>query len=142
MGRGFATLRCRLTQSSCRTWVLSTPSPLIQSLSIICWARSCFWPAARSCAYSRILVNEILVRHSPFNARSSFVELIARPRRRPLQIQPLAKPGQRTPARAIISLALANNLLQAISKQGTDRGPLLRGQYSNFAEQRVIKFQG
>src|SRR4051794_32344659 len=114
---GRCTFLRRLTDSSCSTCVLTTPDRSRHNCSTSALARSCFAPADLSCAYIRMFVSTKYL---------SLMELATRLGWRPLQIQTVTQPRQRTAARPIECLPLPHKSLETIGQQCADRPPLLR----------------
>jgi hypothetical protein len=63
----------------------------------------------------------------------SLMELIARRVRRPLQINPFAKSGERPAARLIEGLSFPHDGFETVGQKGTDRPPLLGRHDSRLA---------
>src|SRR5215510_12219847 len=109
---GRRTFLRRLTDSSWRTCVLTTPVRSRHNSSTSALARSCFSPADASCAYIRMLVSTKYL---------SLMELVARFGRRPLQVHAFAQPGERAATRLVEGLAFANDRLKPVGQQCADR---------------------
>src|SRR5579872_1469518 len=71
----------------------------------------------------------------------SFMKLVAGTRRGPLQVQPLAKPGQGTPSGTVISLAFTYDLLEASSQKGADRRSLFGCEHPDFTQEGGVQFK-
>jgi hypothetical protein len=69
----------------------------------------------------------------------SLVKFVARAGRRPLQIESVAQPSQRTFSSAIVGLAFTHNLLEVFSQQGTDRCSLFGRERSNLSQKRSVQ---
>jgi hypothetical protein len=59
-----------------------------------------------------------------------------------VQVEPLPQTGHGTPARLVISLALAHRLLQPGCEQATDGSTFLGGENASFAKEIRFNFQG
>src|ERR1700722_744117 len=126
MGSGRLTLRRRLMQSSCKTWVLSTPLPEFHRSSISARARLCLTPAEVSCAYIKILVS---------TKNLSIMQFVPRSRRCPTQIEPFSQASLSTFASHLITFALPHHLLQLGCEQGADGRALFGSQDASFSYQ-------
>jgi hypothetical protein len=71
----------------------------------------------------------------------ALMEFITRTRRCPPQVHALAETRQRSPPRPVKFLPLANQRLQAVGEQGTERATLLRGKPPGLAQQIGIKLE-
>src|SRR5260370_10071052 len=118
--------------SSCRTWVLSTPSPELQNFSINVRARSCLAPVPKSCAYTNILVS---------TKHLSLMKFVPRTSGTPTQTQACAESRQRTLLRAFVRLAFSHQFLEFRGQQAADRAALFGGQYSRFSQNLRVQLQ-
>src|ERR1700691_5215653 len=116
----------RLTHNSCKTWVLTTPSPEFQRLSISSWARRCFAPVERSCAYTRIFVSTNCL---------ALMQFVPRPSRLPFELVTSLQASQRPPPRLLIAPALEHGLFQPRSQHGADGGTRLSRQNAGLSQQ-------
>jgi len=61
------------------------------------------------------------------------MDLVARLGRRPLQVETLAKPRERSPPSLVESLPIPHHGLEAISQQGADRPTFFGGHHARFS---------
>src|ERR1700728_5125735 len=122
----------RLTHNSCKAWVLTTPSPEFQRLSISSWARRCFAPVERSCAYTRIFVSTSCL---------ALMQFVPRPSRLPSEIVSSLQASQRPPPRLLIAPALEHGLFQPRSQHGADGGTRLSRQNAGLSQQICIHLE-
>ncbi len=70
------------------------------------------------------------------------MDLVARLRRRPLEVEALAQARQRPPAGFVKGLPLANEGFEPVGQQRTDRAALVCGQHPGFAQETGVELQG
>src|ERR1700681_3200750 len=131
MSSGRPALRRRFTHSSCSTCVLTAPDRSRHSSSTTDLARSCFSPAAVSCAYIRMFVSTKYL---------TLMELVAGGGRRPPQIEPLAEPRERSAPGLVERLPFANQCFDPLRQERADRPALLGGEDAGLAKQVGVEF--
>src|SRR6516164_8095242 len=129
---GRRTFLRKLTDSSWRTCVLTTPVRSRHSSSTRALARSCFAPAALSCAYIRMLVSTKYL---------SLMEFISRPGRSPLQVQPFTKSGQGAASSLVEGLTFTNDCLEAIGQKRTDGATFFGGNDARLPKKVSVEFE-
>src|SRR5580704_2486080 len=132
MSSGRPAWRRRFTHSSCNTCVLTAPDRSRHSSSTTDLARSCFSPAAVSCAYIRMFVSTKYL---------SLMDLVTGGGRRPPEIEPLAEPRQRPALRLVERFPFANQGFEPLRKERADRPALLGGENTGLAKQVGVEFE-
>jgi hypothetical protein len=69
------------------------------------------------------------------------MKLVAGPGRRPLEVEALAKSGDRPPTSLIEGLPLADEGFEAIRQQCTDGPTFFSGHHARFSQQVGVEFQ-
>jgi hypothetical protein len=69
------------------------------------------------------------------------MEFVARPGRRPLQVESLAQPSEGATSRFVERLSFPHDRLKAVGQKRTNRPAFFGGDYARFTEQISVEFE-